>query len=214
MGIYEIDRVLVLAPHTDDAELGCGGTIAKFIDQGIDIYVAVFSTAKESLPPNSPADTLKKEFLNGMAILGVQPARISVFDYPVRRLNDHRQDILENLVSLGRSISPGMVLSPSGADVHQDHQVLFAEAVRAFKRITLWGYELPWNHIVFAAQAFVTLEAKHVEKKWEALRAYQSQLELNRRYFSNEYIEALARVRGAQIGVEFSEAFDVTRFRW
>jgi len=44
-------RVLVLAPHTDDAELGCGGTIARLLTDGADVFVAAFSTAEESLPP-------------------------------------------------------------------------------------------------------------------------------------------------------------------
>lgn len=43
-------KVLVLAPHTDDAELGCGASIARFIEEGSDILVAAFSSAEESLP--------------------------------------------------------------------------------------------------------------------------------------------------------------------
>ena len=206
--------LLVIAPHTDDAELGCGGSISRFLDEGIDVTVVAFSTAKESLPPGVPLDTLKNEFLTAMQILGVSNDHLLIFDYPVRQLTDHRQEILEHLVYLRRSLSPEVVFAPSGSDVHQDHQVLYAEAVRAFKQTTLWGYELPWNHINFAAQAFVTIKNEHLEKKWLALQAYKSQIELNRSYFTFNFIEGLARVRGTQIGTEFAEAFEVVRIKW
>ena len=55
------DKILILAPHTDDGEFGCGGSIAKFIDQGAQVSYAAFSTAEESLPPELPPDTLEKE---------------------------------------------------------------------------------------------------------------------------------------------------------
>jgi LmbE family N-acetylglucosaminyl deacetylase len=55
------ERILVLAPHTDDAELGCGGTMARWIDEGASVYTAVFSTAEKSLPSGSKPCRLKDE---------------------------------------------------------------------------------------------------------------------------------------------------------
>ena len=46
-------RVLVMSPHTDDAELGCGGTMARWIEEGAEVYEAAFSTAELSLPEGS-----------------------------------------------------------------------------------------------------------------------------------------------------------------
>jgi len=45
-----MERVLILSPHTDDAELGCGGFICKLLERNVKIFWIVFSTAKESLP--------------------------------------------------------------------------------------------------------------------------------------------------------------------
>jgi LmbE family N-acetylglucosaminyl deacetylase len=207
-------RLLVLAPHTDDAELGCGGSICRLLEEGVEVHVAVFSTAAASLAPNVPKDTLKNEFFEAMALLGLEKNALIVYDYPVRLLSDHRQEVLENLVVLKRDFSPEVVFVPSSSDLHQDHQVLFAEAARAFKQITLWGYELPWNHVTFAAQGFVALEAVHIERKWQALQSYQTQLKLKKPYFTRSFIEGLARVRGIQLGTEFAEAFEVVRIRW
>ncbi|GAB4373795.1 MAG: hypothetical protein Kow0042_17920 [Calditrichia bacterium] len=55
------DAILILAPHTDDGELGCGGTISRFIEEGKNIFYVAFSTASDSVPHPYPADILKKE---------------------------------------------------------------------------------------------------------------------------------------------------------
>lgn len=208
-----LNPLLVIAPHTDDAELGCGGTMSRFVDAGLEVHVAAFSTAEESLPENSQPGALKKEFFEAMDSMGIPFDRCYVYDYPVRILSYHRQEVLDNLIKLKEHIRPASVFLPAGADLHQDHQVLHIEGLRAFKDVTLWGYELPWNHVTFSANAFVALERSHVEAKWKALMAYKTQLELKRPYFSWEFIEALARIRGTQVKEKYAEAFEVLRVK-
>jgi LmbE family N-acetylglucosaminyl deacetylase len=148
-----------------------------------------------------------------MVLLGIPSTHMRVFDYPVRRLSYYRQEVLDSLIQLRRSIQPDLVLLPSGSDVHQDHQVLYMEGTRAFKDMSTLGYELPWNHIDFSAQAFVVVERHHVDRKWLALQAYESQFELQRPYFTKEFIEGLAKVRGIQVKAAYAEAFEVVRVR-
>jgi N-acetylglucosamine malate deacetylase 1 len=207
-------RVLALAPHTDDAELGCGGTLARMLKNGMEVFVAAFSTAEESLPLGAPPTRLRDEFLCAMQSLGIPRENTFVYGYSVRRLSYHRQELLEELVALRRKIDPAMVLLPCASDLHQDHQVINVEGLRCFKDMTIWGYELPWNNIGFEAQAFVTLESCDLQKKWEALQKYTSQFELKRPYFSWEFIEGLARVRGVQVKAQYAEAFEVMRLKW
>jgi N-acetylglucosamine malate deacetylase 1 len=209
-----IRRLLVLAPHTDDAELGCGGTIARFLEEGVEVSVLAFSTATESLPPGALPTMLRDEYFAAMASIGVKSDNAIAKDYPVRRLFQHRQDVLDDLVRIRREISPDMVLLPSGSDLHQDHQVVFAEGLRAFKDVTVWGYELPWNHITYSAQAFVVLQRRHIDSKWRALQSYQSQIQLKRPYFEQEFVIGMARMRGVQVKVDFAESFEVLRIRW
>jgi LmbE family N-acetylglucosaminyl deacetylase len=206
-----LKNVLVLAPHTDDAELGCGGTLARLIEEGSSVSVVAFSTAEASLPAGSKPGRLKAEFLDAMSSYGIPGEQLFVHDFPVRRLSSHRQEVLDELVKLRRIIKPDAVLLPSGADVHQDHQVVHAEGLRAFKEITIWGYELPWNHVTFPAQAFVRLEHRHLDAKWKALQRYTSQIELSRPYFTWEFVESLARVRGIQVKHPYAESFEVVR---
>jgi LmbE family N-acetylglucosaminyl deacetylase len=207
-------RVLVLAPHTDDAELGCGGTIARFVEEQIDVTVVAFSTASDSLPPGAPPTLLRDEFHRAMALIGIKPENAIAKNYPVRRLSTYRQEVLEDLVRLRRVVNPQMVLLPSGSDLHQDHEVIFAEGLRAFKDLTVWGYELPWNHITYSAQAFVVLEKRHIESKWRSLQAYESQIHVSRPYFDQKFVDGLAHMRGVQVKAEYAESFEVLRIRW
>ncbi len=209
----QLARVLILAPHTDDAELGCGGTIARLLEEGAHISIAVFSTAEDSRPPDTPEGLLRDEFIEAMRIMGVPEKQLFIYDYPVRRLSYYRQEVLEELVRLRRTVAPTAVLLPASSDLHQDHQVVHIEGLRAFKDLTLWGYELPWNHVNFSAEAFVCLQERHLMRKWEALCAYKSQFQLQRPYFEREFILSLARVRGVQVRAEYAEAYEVLRVR-
>ncbi len=202
-------RILVLAPHTDDGEFGCGGTIAKLLEYGRAIYYAAFSTAEESLPPGFPKDTLKKEVRRATGLLGIPAKNLITYSFAVRKLSYVRQEILEELIRLKRQIQPDLVLVPSINDIHQDHHTVATECLRAFKQITILGYELPWNNITFHTQAFVTLEKRHIDTKVKALRAYRSQR--HRPYASREFIWSLARTRGVQIGTGLAETFEVVR---
>ena len=56
------DKVLVLAPHTDDAEFGCGGTIAKLVSEGSEVHIAAFSACEQSVRPEFPKDILISGF--------------------------------------------------------------------------------------------------------------------------------------------------------
>ncbi|MFL6030508.1 MAG: PIG-L deacetylase family protein [Gaiellaceae bacterium] len=202
-------RVLVLAPHTDDGEFGCGGTMARLADAGAEVRYVAFSIATKSLPPGFPADTLAREVREATAVLGIPEERLTVHDFDVRTFPEHRQDILELLVALWEEWRPDAVFQPSLHDIHQDHQVIAAEGLRAFKRTTLLGYEIPWNNFDFSYTAYVALEQQHVDKKVAALAKYESQQ--HRRYSDPEYIRNIARTHGINVNREFAEVFEVYR---
>jgi LmbE family N-acetylglucosaminyl deacetylase len=206
-------RTLVLAPHTDDAELGCGGTLARAVEEQSPIHVAVFSTVEDSIPSGLPADTLEEEFVEAMSRLGLQSDAYTVHHYRVRLLSEHRQEVLDEMLRLRQMFDPDSVLVPASTDLHQDHQVVHEEALRAFRDITVWGYELPWNHIMFTANGFVMLERRHVETKWRVLESYRSQIDMARPYFAQSFVESLARVRGTQVKTQYAEAFEIMRMR-
>lgn len=203
-------KVLVLAPHTDDGELGVGGTIARFIEEGKEVYYAAFSTAEESVPEGYEKDILTKEVRNATKVLGIKEENLLIFGHRVRKLNYVRQEILENMVEMRRTINPDIIFMPSLNDIHQDHHTIAEEALRAFKNKIILGYELIWNNLTFNTQCFVFLEDRHIDKKIDSLKMYTSQQ--GRNYFSEEFIRSLAIARGVQIGCRYAEAFEVVRF--
>ena len=74
--------------------------------------------------------------------LGIKQSNLIIHDFPIRKLNFHRQEILEILVSLRNGCDYDLVLTPSSTDVHQDHQTVTNEVIRAFKGRTILGYDL------------------------------------------------------------------------
>lgn len=203
-------NILVLAPHTDDGELGAGGTIASLIESGAKVTYAAFSTAAESVPSHLPPDILKTEVKAATHALGILPENLIIFDYPVRKLNYHRQEILESLIALRADNSFDLVLMPSLKDIHQDHRTIAEEGLRAFKGTTILGYELIWNNLSFETTCFIKLKKHNIESKLNALHCYQSQA--GRRYMSEEFIFSLAITRGVQIGADYAESFEVLRW--
>ena len=206
-------RVLVLSPHTDDAELGAGGTIARLLDEGKDIDYVVFSGCETSVPNGMPKDTLRRECTRAAATIGLSPEKLNIMNYRVRTFPEYRQDILEDMIKLKHEHAPDLVLVPSSSDMHQDHSTIYWEALRAFKKeASIWGYEHPWNNLTFATDIFVRLSAAQVERKIAALKEYDSQITFSEKsYFDETNLRSVIFARGAQVDVRYAEAFELVR---
>jgi LmbE family N-acetylglucosaminyl deacetylase len=204
-----IERALVLAPHTDDGEFGCGGTMARLVEAGVDVRYVAFSIATRSLPEGFAPDTLAREVRAATAEIGIPAGNLTVHDFDVRTFPEHRQEILEVLIEIWNDWRPDCVFQPSVHDVHQDHQTIAAEGLRAFKRTTVLGYEIPWNNFDFSYQAYIALEQPHIERKVAALEMYASQQ--HRRYANSEYVWNVARTHGINVNREYAEVFQVYR---
>jgi len=208
--MIRINKILILAPHTDDGEFGCGGSVVRFIREGKQVYYAAFSTAEESVPDPWPKDILKTEVREATGRLGIPAENLMIFNFKVRELSYYRQEVLEELVKIKKEICPDLVFLPSSNDVHQDHSTVSIEGVRAFKNTSILGYEIPWNNIEFKTEAFIILSEEDINKKIYALDAYNSQK--GRNYANEEFIRSLARTRGVQIGSRYAETFEVIRW--
>lgn len=203
-------RVLVLAPHPDDGEFGCGGTLSKWKDQGAELYYVAFSNCEQSVPKEFSKDILFSELKNATSVLGVPVSHLQMLNYEVRKFNSVRQEILEGLVKMRKEISPDIVFMPSFDDFHQDHSTIAQEGIRAFKHSSILCYEVPWNNNVFRTTCFSKLEQVQLDKKIEAIGKYKSQT--FRSYASPDFVTSLAKVRGVQAGTSLAEAFEVVRW--
>lgn len=201
--------ILVLAPHTDDGELGCGGLINRLIRNNFDVHYYAFCCCDESLPDQYPKGTLRSEVHQALKCLGVNNDNISTDDFKVRYLSYERQKVLDILVNINRDLDPSIIFCPSLDDLHQDHQTVAYEALRAFKMKTILAYEMPWNNLSFNANFIASLTRDDVAAKAKSLSMYESQS--SKTYMSENYIFSLAHSRGVSVGKEYAEAFTLLR---
>jgi len=204
------DKILAISCHTDDVEVGCGALLHQLASEGYDICSVVFITSY----PNFPDGQLLAEWHESMTVLGI--LHRFTFNYPLRKLYQHRQEILEELLLLKEKMDPDYILTPSITNIHQDHKIVGLEALRAFRDRILWNYELPWNEISFEPQIYVPISVEDLEVKIKALSQYKSQHELKRPYFPEKFTRGMAALRGVEVGLELAEAFVVQRmvFKW
>ena len=197
-------KILAISPHSDDVELGCGGSISRLMSEGHTVKLWVMSFGN----PISGSSLPEQE--EAVRVLGIPYFWCD--NYDCRRFDDRRQDILQKMVYENQKESPDLVFVPNKANIHQDHEVVVNEAVRAFRQSCVLGYEMPWGdarplHMPF----FIRLGAGDMIKKCESVACYKSQKE--RSYTSEEFLYSLATVRGAQTGHGgLAEAFEVLRW--
>ncbi|MEC8217521.1 MAG: PIG-L family deacetylase [Candidatus Thermoplasmatota archaeon] len=195
-------KALVLSPHTDDAELGCGGTIAKLIEEGWAVHVIYFSAVRTRFPQ------LVNEAENSARILGMS---YEILDFNTRYFPRDRQDILQILHDHSRKENYNLVFTPTTTDIHQDHGVVTTEAKRIFRKCTLLGYELPWNNLDVSLNCFIPLEKRHIKKKIRALECYNTQKK--HPYFDKKFLESVVKMRGVQLSTPFAEGFETIKVR-
>ena len=195
--------IFVIAPHIDDVELGAGGSVHHWGKNNRIYYLGL------SMPPLVNRDVFMEEFRNSTAVLGIRNENIILKEFDPRDLFSVRSEILQLFYDLNKSLKPDLVLLPNSLDIHQSHEVVYAEGRRAFKYSSLLGYELPWNSFEFRMDLFVRLSKDSVDAKIASINAYKTQK--SRMFFSNDIVGDLARVRGKQVGSEYAECFEVIR---
>jgi LmbE family N-acetylglucosaminyl deacetylase len=136
-------------------------------------------------------------------------AHVSILKCERRKFHESRQAILQWLYDLNEEHSPDLVLTPCRADTHQDHETITSEAVRCFKKSSIFGYILRWNCSVIKEDVTIPLEDRHIKSKIAALGQYLSQS--SRPYFDPEYHRREAYVRGLGFPSHLAEAFEMIR---
>lgn len=207
--LEKFNKILCLAPHPDDIELGCGGTVSKLTEMHKEVYYCAFSLCEKSIPKVFSNDILKEELKNSCKKLGISDTNIYQYTFEVREYKRDRQLILEELVKLKNKIKPDLVFLPMPNDIHQDHCTISEEGIRAFKKSTILAYEVPWNNFSLENNLFIELTEEQLQKKIEALKAYKSQY--FRSYANEEFVRSLAIVRGVQGRSKYAETFNIIR---
>lgn len=222
------DSILTLVAHPDDEVLGCGGTLAKFADQGALIHVAFFSDGVSSRDISAADRQTELNARRAAARAASQILHVksvSFDDFPDNRMDTVALlDVIKVVERLIAEYRPDTVLTHHAGDVNIDHHLLHQAVVTAcrpqgrYSVKTLLFFEVPssseWQTPV-TASAFIpnwfSDISKTLEQKLRALDAYTAELRPWPHPRSRQGVEYLARWRGATVGVDAAEAFMLGR---
>ncbi len=220
--------VLILAAHPDDDVLGCGGTIAKFADEGATVNVAFLADGVFSRLSGEEAQQLELISRRSAAqkacdILGVRSLLFG--DFPDNRMDSiPLLEIINAVEALIAKFRPEIIFTHHVGDVNIDHRRLHDAVVTAcrplpghsvktllcFEVASSTEWQLPGSAPAFLPNWFVDISTT-LDRKLRALEAYEAELRAWPHPRSRQGIEHLARWRGATVGVEAAEAFVLGR---
>jgi LmbE family N-acetylglucosaminyl deacetylase len=197
-------RVLFLGAHPDDIELGCGALLHNIVNK-TDVLCVTLSDNQD----NPDLQHVKNEHYEAMAILGIPEKKIILGPFATRVFPDSRQEILEYFLDLRRDFKPDLIFTHSNQDVHQDHNTMTDEALRAFRGITVLGFDVVRSSYGFFPHFLVEVAEEDVNKKIEALSKYETYRD--RYYFNSDLTRAIMARHGALAECPFAEGFDILR---
>ena len=197
-------RALFLGAHPDEIELGCGALIHHIAGHTELLCVTLSDNQK-----NPALKNVVDEHYQSMAVLGVPTASVVVGQFITRIFQESRQEILEYFLKLRKEFKPEIVFVHSRADVHQDHNTMTEEALRAFRGITLLGFDVVRSSYGFFPHFLAEVNEDDVEAKLKALSQYKTYAD--KYYFEQELLRATMVRHGALAERRFAEGFDILR---
>jgi len=217
MSLRHYGRVLVIAPHPDDEILGCGGTMARMVDEGLDVHVAIVTSGR---PPSYSIESVARvrdEARRAHQFLGISATHM--LDFPAAALDGIPTcELNEGLAKLVRDIKPDTLFLPFIGDIHRDHQLTFVAAlvaarprdasapsrILAYETLSETNWFAAPTTPMFAPDVFIDIS---IERKLAAFGMFESQVKAFPDERSLITIEALARLRGSTVFLHAAEAF-------
>jgi LmbE family N-acetylglucosaminyl deacetylase len=193
-------RILCLGAHSDDIEIGCGGTLLTLGQRhtGLEILWVVFSGEGAR---TREARQSAQRFLESFAVrkVVVKPFKGSFFPYQGVAIKKYFEGL--------KSFEPDLVFTHYRHDRHQDHRVLSDLAWNTFRDHAILEYEIPkYDGDLGIPNVFVPLDAEVVKTKTDLLcKAFQTQR--NKHWFTEDTFLSLMRLRGIECASQYAEAF-------
>lgn len=197
-------RICFIGAHPDDIELGCGALISNIRNQAEVLCVTLSDNQK-----NPKLKTIVEEHRNSMRTLGVKAENDIVKDFETRRFPDARQEILETMIDIRKNFKPNLVFVHTKNDIHQDHATVTEEALRAYRGITVLGYDVLRSSYGFFPHFLFEVTEEDVNHKLAALAEYKTYRDFY--YFDPEITKATMIRHGAICERKYAEGFDIIR---
>lgn len=216
-------NVLVIAPHPDDEILGVGGTMAKRVAQGNDVYVCVVTKGCVPLFEEAFVEQGRSEAREAHGYLGIKETFF--LDFPAVMLETvPRHELNAKIADVIAKIQPDEVYIPHRGDMQIDHQMVadaamvglrpkYAHVVKriyAYETLSETGWNIPNVQNEFIPTVYEDI-TDTLDKKIKAMGIYRSQLAEFPNARSIGAIESLAKYRGAMVNVMAAEAFMLVR---
>lgn len=216
-------NILVIAPHPDDEVLGCGGTIARHAAWEDSVHVLIVTRGDPDLYPDDDEAEIRREIESAHQVLGV--AGTIYLNYPAPRLDTIAgYQLAEAIHQVIHQVQPCTVYLPHHGDIHIDHQRVYQATLVAARPINrcpvrqLLCYETlsetewspPQSNAAFIPTAFTDI-SDYLDTKLKAMGCYGAELKPFPHPRSLKALDALAKLRGATVGLAAAEAFSVVR---
>lgn len=216
--------VLVVAAHPDDEVIGCGGAIARHVDEGDLVHVVFIADGVSSRAQIDSGELQRRNQARDEALRILGVSECHSLDFPDNRLDSMPLlDVVQALEPIIEKLQPRRVYTHHHGDLNVDHRVTHQAVITACRAVPgssvreILTYEVmsstEWSTpgvMPFVPNAFVDI-SDYLPKKLEALVAYEMEMRPAPHSRSVAHIEALARHRGNSVGVEAVEAFQVVR---
>jgi LmbE family N-acetylglucosaminyl deacetylase len=197
-------RVCFIGAHPDDIELGAGALIAHIAGQ-TEVRCITLSDNQQ----NPALKNIVTEHFASMTALGLPKENVVVGQFETRRFPHARQEILEYLIALNRDFHPDIVFTHTKNDLHQDHTTTTDECLRAFRGITVLGFDVLRSSYGFFPNFLVEVLEEDVQKKLAALAEYKT---YETKYYFDPQITRSTLIRhGALAERPYAEGFDILR---
>jgi len=197
-------KVLFIGAHPDDIELGAGALIHHILPM-CDVTCITLSDNQK----NPQLQNVLGEHYKSMEVLGVPRENVIVKEFETRLMPEHRQEILEYFLELRKKIQPDIIFTHTEKDIHQDHNAMTREALRAYRGITVLGFDVVRSSHGFFPNFFVEDNEDDVNAKLNALMQYKTYQD--KYYFEADLLRATLIRHGALAEKPFAEGFDVMR---
>lgn len=216
-------NVLVIAPHADDEILGVGGTIAKRVIAGDSVYVCVVTCGKPPLYTEERTKEVQRECREADKLLGVKE---TIFlNYPAVMLETvPRYELNGAIMEVAKKTAPDEVYIPHRGDMQLDHKMIVdacmvalrpkyencPKRIYAYETLSETGWDIPNTTNEFIPTVYEDI-SNTLQKKLDAMKAFEIQLGEFPAARSIGALEALARYRGSTVNCFAAEAFSLIR---
>ena len=209
-------KILFIGAHFDDVEIGCGGSIKKFIKLGHKIKILVISHSEIRNIKNNKIirDRIvaKNEFLNSTKILGVKKFKVLNFETNNILYNDKLISKIREEID---SFKPNMVFTHWNKDIHQDHKAISEASLSACRHIESILMYQSNNYIGdenFNANLYIDI-SKFFKYKLKAIKCYKTEMKRVKNKWLNQ-IKNKDNNNGSLINVKFAENFKVIKLNY